>query len=97
MDPRQTDWEGALRDLKAAGTDGVVLFQEPFQKDFDAVSRVWMETTIPAGPRHRLEVLEALSRLRPCTDLPLVAHGGFSTDEDVAKALALGAQWVQTG
>lgn len=81
--------------LREAGADGFVLFQELPQKDFDVSTRTWREMTPPPGLSHRLEVLDGLQRLKPQTDLPLIAHGGFLTEEDVAKALALGARWVQ--
>lgn len=84
-----------IMQLRQAGADGFVLFQELPQKDFNVSTRTWREMMPPPGLSHRLEVLDGLQRLKPQTDLPLIAHGGFSTEEDVAKALALGARWVQ--
>ena len=41
--------------------------------------------------------LELVAAIRAATDIPLVAAGGIMTDEDVAAALAAGADAVQCG
>ena len=45
---------------------------------------------------HRLHTLGWISQLSGKTTIPLVAHGGFKTSDEVAKALCAGAAWVQT-
>ncbi len=93
----------AVADLKDAGADGCILFHEATVRDFDPQTSLWREISTPPGDLHRLRVLEWISKLSSKLPskfsgdcgLPLIAHGGFRTEEDVRKALALGAAWVQ--
>lgn len=106
----EAPWEKALqnrdetvRRLKQAIRIPVFVSLSPFDSDIPAQVERLKDSGADAivlfhepETSHRLHTLGWISQLSQKTAIPLIAHGGFNTPDEVTKALQAGATWVQT-
>lgn len=84
-----------VRQLEAAGADGVTLFNRFYQPDVD-LETLGVDRRLVLSSSKELPLrLHALAVLSPQTPLDLACTGGVHTGEDAAKALLCGADVVQ--
>jgi len=84
-----------VRQLEAAGADGVTLFNRFYQPDVD-LETLGVDRRLVLSSSKELPLrLHALAVLSPQTPLDLACTGGVHTGEDAAKALLCGSDVVQ--
>ena len=84
-----------VRELSAAGADGVVLFNRFYQPDIDASALEARPTLHLSDPSELLLRLRWLAIVAPVTKAPLAVSGGVHTGLDAVKSVMAGASAVQ--